>query len=78
MIELLAENPYLQTAAVVANKFSIDPVLVLKGNSGDGSYFDYAIRAAAANYVSGLEVEAQRQSDARNKNQTPQVPHWVG
>ena len=64
-------------AAIAAYKFHCDPVLFLRGNSGSGSYFDLAVRTAAARYVTELEAEAERKSNAAQNSQV-KVPNWIG
>lgn len=51
----------VKAAAVVAYTFHMDPVQVL-----DGSYFDYALRVAAKNYVS-KQIQKERDKANRKK-----------
>lgn len=57
MIARAQENPFVRTAAIVANQFKIDPITVLESD-----YKNYAIRVAAANYA------AEQEQKAINKN----------
>jgi hypothetical protein len=75
MIGKMKENPFVRSAALIASRFNMDPIVVLKSN-----YFEWAIRSAAANYVAELEAEASAKNKANNSNQSAggKVPDWIG
>lgn len=74
MIERMQENVYVRSAALVASKFMLDPVMVLKS-----SYFDWALRIAAANYVAEMEAAAHEKSKKSTSNvASTATPSWIG
>ena len=60
MIERLADMPHVRIAALIGEKFKIDPITVLKS-----SYMDWAIRNASYNFISEREAEAARKQAAQ-------------
>ncbi len=57
---------------MIAERFKIDPIIVLEAD-----YFRWAVRVAAANYVTSVEEAAQAKAQ-RSQGSKVQVPHWVG
>jgi hypothetical protein len=73
MIERAAEDPLVQSAALVAYRFKMDPVAVLKS-----SWLEWAIRLAASQYIGEVEAEADKKSKAQQGATGPNVPSWIG